>query len=98
MSEFMEFQGKNLDEAINSACAHFGLNRDKLEIEILSGGSTGVFGLVGKKNAKVKARPRGGDNKNLLNEDSRRGRRPAEMKDLTSRDSVGSLGKNLEEK
>ncbi len=76
MSEFMEFQGKNLDEAINSACAHFGLNRDKLEIEILSGGSTGVFGLVGKKNAKVKARPRGGDNKNLLNEDSRRGRRP----------------------
>ncbi|WP_421901040.1 RNA-binding cell elongation regulator Jag/EloR [Maridesulfovibrio sp.] len=74
MSEFMEFQGKNLDEAINNACDHFSLNRDKLEIEIISGGSTGVFGLVGKKNAKVKARPRGGDNRSVLNEDSRRGR------------------------
>lgn len=58
MSEFKEFQGKNLDEAITNACDHFNLNRDKLEIEIVSGGSTGVFGLVGKKNAKVKARPR----------------------------------------
>ncbi|NDV25096.1 RNA-binding cell elongation regulator Jag/EloR [Desulfovibrio sp. JC010] len=77
MSEFMEFQGKNLDEAINTACDHFGLNRDKLEIEIISGGSTGVFGLVGKKNAKVKARPRGGDrsaDNRSANDDSRRGR------------------------
>ncbi|WP_320172715.1 RNA-binding cell elongation regulator Jag/EloR [Maridesulfovibrio sp.] len=74
MSEFMEFQGKNLDEAINNACDHFSLNRDKLEIEIISGGSTGVFGLVGKKNAKVKARPRGGDSRSALNDDSRRGR------------------------
>ncbi|HAS89837.1 MAG TPA: single-stranded DNA-binding protein, partial [Desulfovibrio sp.] len=78
MSEFMEFQGKNLDEAINNACDHFSLNRDKLEIEIISGGSTGVFGLVGKKNAKVKARPRGtersGDNRSAMNDDSRRGR------------------------
>ena len=74
MSEFMEFQGKNLDEAINTACDHFSLNRDKLEIEIISGGSTGVFGLVGKKNAKVKARPRGADNRSSVNDDSRRGR------------------------
>lgn len=71
MSEFKEFQGKNLDEAINTACDYFNLNRDKLEIEILSGGSTGVFGLVGKKNAKVKARPRGGETKALLNNDTK---------------------------
>ncbi|WP_320170709.1 RNA-binding cell elongation regulator Jag/EloR [Maridesulfovibrio sp.] len=74
MSEFKEFQGKNLDEAISTACDYFNLNRDKLEIEILSGGSTGVFGLVGKKNAKVKARPRGGDSKPLIEDDSRKGR------------------------
>ncbi|WP_367238920.1 RNA-binding cell elongation regulator Jag/EloR [Desulfovibrio sp. UCD-KL4C] len=71
MSEFKEFQGKNLDEAINTACDYFNLNRDKLEIEILSGGSTGVFGLVGKKNAKVKARPRGGETRALLNNETR---------------------------
>jgi spoIIIJ-associated protein len=71
MSEFKEFQGKNLDEAINTACDYFNLNRDKLEIEILSGGSTGVFGLVGKKNAKVKARPRGGETRALLNNETK---------------------------
>ena len=59
MSEYKEFQGKSLDDAIDAACRHFDLKRDKLEIEILSGGSTGIFGLVGKKKATIKARPRG---------------------------------------
>ena len=60
MREFKEFHGKTLDSAIESACDFFNLNRDKLEIEILSGGSTGIFGLMGVKKAKVKARPRPG--------------------------------------
>lgn len=59
MSDYKEFQGKNLDEAIQTACSHFRLERGKLEIEILSGGSTGIFGLVGVKKASIKARPRG---------------------------------------
>lgn len=58
MNEFKEFQGKNLDEAIEAACRHYDVKRDKLEIEILGGGSTGIFGLVGVKKATVKARPR----------------------------------------
>lgn len=58
MNEFKEFQGKNLDEAIEAACRHYDVKRDKLEIEILGGGSTGIFGLVGVKKAAVKARPR----------------------------------------
>ncbi|HWR02454.1 MAG TPA: Jag N-terminal domain-containing protein, partial [Humidesulfovibrio sp.] len=49
MSDTKEFQGKNLDEAIEAACKHFDLKRDKLEIEIVSGGSSGIFGLVGVK-------------------------------------------------
>ena len=59
MSETKEFQGKNLDEAIDSACKHYDLKRDKLEIEIVSGGSSGIFGLVGVKPAIVRAKPRG---------------------------------------
>ncbi len=58
MSEFKEFQGKTLDEAIETACEHFELKRDKLEIEIIKGGSTGIFGLMGVKKAEIKARPR----------------------------------------
>ncbi len=59
MSDYKEFTGKALDDAIEAACSHFGLDRSKLEIEIVSGGSAGIFGLVGKKKAIVKARPRG---------------------------------------
>ncbi|MUM76365.1 KH domain-containing protein [Pseudodesulfovibrio sp. F-1] len=58
MSDFKEFQGKNLDEAIENACDYFNLKRDRLEIEIIGGGSTGIFGIMGVKKAKVKARPR----------------------------------------
>jgi spoIIIJ-associated protein len=62
VSEAKEFQGKNLDEAIEAACKHFDLKRDKLEIEIVSGGSSGIFGLVGVKKAVVRAKPRGSFN------------------------------------
>ncbi len=58
MSDFKEFQGKGLDEAIESACNYFNLKRDRLEIEILAGGSSGIFGIMGVKKARVKARPR----------------------------------------
>ncbi len=59
MSEFKEFHGKDMDEAIEAACDYYNLNRDKLEIEIIRGGSAGIFGLVGVKKATIKARPRG---------------------------------------
>ncbi len=58
MSEYKEFTGKSLDEAIKEACDYYALDRGKLELEIISGGSAGIFGLVGKKKAVVKARPR----------------------------------------
>jgi spoIIIJ-associated protein len=52
--EFMEFEGKTTEEAIESAVAHFQLPAEQLEIEIVSVGSPGIFGLGGKK-AKIKA-------------------------------------------
>jgi len=58
MSEFKTFSGKTVDEAMEEACRHLGVVREKLEIEILSGGSSGIFGLVGKKKAQVRARLR----------------------------------------
>ncbi|BDQ38883.1 hypothetical protein SYK_32430 [Pseudodesulfovibrio nedwellii] len=58
MSDFKEFQGKDLDDAIESACDYFNLKRERLEIEILAGGSSGIFGIMGVKKAKVHARPR----------------------------------------
>jgi spoIIIJ-associated protein len=57
MTRFKDFTGKTLDEAIENALSAFGVPREKLEIEIVSGGSSGIFGLMSKK-AVVKARLR----------------------------------------
>lgn len=51
--EFLEFEGKTTEEAIENACAHFQLPPESLEIEIVSVGSPGLFGL-GSKPAKVR--------------------------------------------
>jgi len=52
--EFQEFEGKSTEEAIEHACAHFQVSAEQLEIEIVSVGSPGLFGLGGRK-AKIKA-------------------------------------------
>lgn len=52
MSESI-FEGKTVEEAIELACQELGLPREHLNIEIISTGSSGVFGL-GLKKAKVR--------------------------------------------
>jgi len=50
----LEVEGKTVEEAIEIACRELKVSRDKLEIEVLSAGSTGIFGIVGTKKAKIK--------------------------------------------
>lgn len=56
MEGFKEFQGKDLDSAIEEACGYFNAAREKLEIEILQDAKSGIFGIVGARKAKVRAR------------------------------------------
>lgn len=56
MSDFTEFSGKTLHDAIQDACDYFGVVRAKLEIEIINDAKSGIFGLVGAKKAHIKAR------------------------------------------
>ncbi len=51
----LEIEGKTIDEAIKKACIEFNVSRDKLNIEIISDGSAGFFGILGSKKAKIKA-------------------------------------------
>jgi spoIIIJ-associated protein len=53
-SEIIEIEEKSIDEAIEKACLQFGVPREKLNIEIISGESGGFMGLFSKK-AKIKA-------------------------------------------
>jgi spoIIIJ-associated protein len=54
MSDIYEFEAKTKDDAVRKACEELGVSEDKLEVEVLSFGSTGIFGLVGAKKAKIK--------------------------------------------
>lgn len=56
MDSYKEFQGKTLDQAIQEACKYFDSTREKLEIEIVNDAKTGIFGLVGARKAKIRAR------------------------------------------
>jgi len=47
--EFLEFEGKTTEDAIQQACTHFQLPPESLDIEIISVGSPGLFGIGGKK-------------------------------------------------
>ena len=50
----LEIEEKSVEEAIALACEKLKLPREKLEIEILSKGSSGIFGIVGAKKAKIR--------------------------------------------
>jgi predicted RNA-binding protein Jag len=50
----LEIEGKTIDEAIERACDEFKVPREKLNIEIISEGASGFWGL-GAKKAKIKA-------------------------------------------
>jgi spoIIIJ-associated protein len=51
----LETEGKTVEEAVQSACEQLNVPREKLEIEVLNAGSTGIFGLMGSKKARVRA-------------------------------------------
>ena len=50
----LEFEEKSVEGAIDLACQQLKLPRDKLEIEIISKGSSGIFGIVGARKAKIR--------------------------------------------
>lgn len=53
MKENQIFEGKTVDLAVEKACKELKLSKDRLRYEIISYGSTGIFGIVGVKKAKI---------------------------------------------
>jgi len=50
----IEFEGKTTEEAIEKACNHLHLAKDELKFEILSTGTSGIFGLLTGRKARIK--------------------------------------------
>jgi len=54
MSPGLEFEGKNVEQALQRACEELNISKEKLKHDVISYGSTGIFGLVGAKKAKIR--------------------------------------------
>ena len=58
-TEILEFADKTVDRAIEAACRHFNVDKEQLNIKLITRGSTGLFGLGGRK-AKITASVKAG--------------------------------------
>jgi spoIIIJ-associated protein len=64
----IEIEAKTTQEAIEKACSHFQVSPDELDIEVLENRSTGIFGIVGNRKAKIRATPKGDPSLQLAKE------------------------------
>lgn len=60
MTADIEFQGRNVEKAVQNAARSLGLPTEELQYVILSHGATGIFGLAGVKKARIRVRSAGG--------------------------------------
>lgn len=54
MKQTQEFEGKNVEQAIENACKALNVTKKKLSYDVISSGSSGIFGIVGVKKAKIR--------------------------------------------
>lgn len=50
----IEIIGKNVEEAVQKGLSELNTTRDKVDVEVVSEGSKGLFGFIGCKDAEVK--------------------------------------------
>lgn len=53
MNSCKEFEGKNIDAAIEMACKQLKIKRENIKYDIISTGSSGIFSIIGRKKAKI---------------------------------------------
>jgi spoIIIJ-associated protein len=54
MKSHLEFEAKSIELAIEKACMDLGASKEELKYDVISYGSSGIFGIVGAKNAKIR--------------------------------------------
>ena len=54
MPPFIEFTGRNVEQAVASACSALKVPKEKLQHNIISFGASGIFGLVGVRKARIR--------------------------------------------
>ena len=54
MKKTQEFSGKDVDTAVKNACNTLSVSKKELKYEVISTGASGIFGIVGRKDAIIK--------------------------------------------
>jgi spoIIIJ-associated protein len=54
MKAFLDFEEKSVEEAVQKACNKLNISEDRLKYDVISHGSSGIFGLVGTKKALIR--------------------------------------------
>jgi spoIIIJ-associated protein len=54
MKKTREFSGKDVDAAIKTACSALSVSKKELKYDVISAGASGIFGIVGRKDAIIK--------------------------------------------
>ena len=54
MTQTQEFSGKDIDIAIKNACSKLDISIDDLKYDVITEGASGIFGIVGRKDARIK--------------------------------------------
>ena len=54
MKKTREFSGKDVDAAVRTACDTLSVSKKALKYEVISTGASGIFGIVGRKDAVIK--------------------------------------------
>jgi spoIIIJ-associated protein len=54
MSPCFEFEDRTVEKALKKACAKLNVSKEELRHDVISYGSTGIFGLVGTKKARIR--------------------------------------------
>jgi len=71
MPHYLEFDGMSVEKAIESACKDLKISKDNLKYDIVSYGSSGIFGLVGVKKARIKVTVHDLKTGNIKNEENK---------------------------
>ena len=54
MAQTQDFSGKDIEVAIKNACTKLTLSKNELKYDVISEGASGIFGIVGRKDAKIR--------------------------------------------
>lgn len=54
MNSCREFEGKNVEKAVELACEQLNISKSQLKYDIISSGSSGIFSIIRNKKAKIR--------------------------------------------